>query len=251
MKNFEASFCAAWVIWLLALSTAAQGMGPAQEPTSVPATTIEFTVQSGHTAEIQGLQYASDGKFFVTAGKDSTIKLWTPAGTLIRTIRTGFWVNYFALSKDCQLFVAATRLGNIYLIAIDGHLLHRFPDIPMREGFVSAVAISSDNRYVAIGTTRGLVLYRLDGTVETRLEPVGGDATEVNSVLYTGDGRLVSGHSDGKLRFWTAEGKLLKTVAAHDYAILTMALSPDGTTLATAGSPYFSALIPKNVKPVT
>src|SRR5215469_17358706 len=156
MKNFEASFCAAWVIWLLALSTAAQGMGPAQEPTSVPATTIEFTVQSGHTAEIQGLQYASDGKFFVTAGKDSTIKLWSPTGTLIRTIRTGFWVNYLALSHDNQLLLAASRTGTIFLFSLDGHVVHRFPDVPMKEGFISAVAVSADNHQIAIGTTRGL-----------------------------------------------------------------------------------------------
>jgi hypothetical protein len=39
----------------------------AQEAASAPP--VEFTVQSGHTAEIQGLDYASDGKFFVSAGK--------------------------------------------------------------------------------------------------------------------------------------------------------------------------------------
>lgn len=40
-----------------------------------PLPPIEFVVQTGHTAEIQGLEYASDGKFFVSAGKDPTIKL--------------------------------------------------------------------------------------------------------------------------------------------------------------------------------
>lgn len=239
-----------FALLLLLLLTAAVSIGVADQQ-AVPATPLEFSVQTGHTAEIQGLEYCSNGKFFASAGKDSTIKLWTPAGTLIRTIHTGFWVNYFALSHDCQLFLAATRLGNIYLISVDGHLVHRFPDIPMREGFVSAVAVSSDDRYVAIGTTHGLVLYRLDGTAENRLQPEGSDATEVDSVLYTPDGRLLSGHADGKMRFWTAEGKLLKTVPAHEYAILTMALSPDGKTLATAGSPYVFALIPKTVKPVT
>src|SRR5215469_17036703 len=189
MKNFEASFCAAWVIWLLALSTAAQGMGPAQEPTSVPATTIEFTVQTGHTAEIQGLQYASDGKFFVTAGKDSTIKLWSPTGTLIRTIRTGFWVNYLALSHDNQLLLAASRTGTIFLLTLEGRVVHHFPNIPPGEGYISCVALSDDNRYFAIGTTRGLILYKLDGTTETR-QPLEGDGTEVESVLFTRDGRL-------------------------------------------------------------
>jgi WD40 repeat protein len=242
-----------WQILLLSISflgLPSQSGAADQEPAPPVAPVVEFTVQSGHTAEIQGLEYAANGKFFVSAGKDSTIKLWAPGGTLIRTIRTGFWPSYLALSHDSQLLLAASRTGNIFLLSLDGRVVHRFPDIPMKEGFVSAVALSDDNRHVAIATTKGLVLYRLEGTVETRLQPVG-DASEVESVLYTRDGRLISGHPDGKLRFWTEEGKLVRTVVAHEYSIKTLALSPDGKTLATAGSAIFFAEIPKNVKPLT
>jgi WD40 repeat protein len=86
--------------------------------------------------------------------------------------------------------------------------------------------------------------------VEARLQPEG-DASQVESVLYTRDGRLISGHPDGKLRFWTDEGKLLHTVAAHEYSIRALALSPDGKTLATAGTPILFAEIPKSIKPLT
>src|SRR6266853_1620508 len=216
-------------ILLLALPVWGRAVG--QERTPPPVPPIEFTVQSGHTAEIQGLEYASDGKFFVSAGKDSTIKLWSPEGTLIRTIRTGFWVNYLALSHD-------------------GRVVHKFPDIPVKEGYVSAVALSDDNRHVAIGTTKGLVLYRFENGVEARLTAEG-DTTEVDSVLFARNGPLIGGLADGKLRFWTEEGKLVRTIPAHDYAIQTLALSPDGKTLATAGMPYLFADIVAKVKPVT
>ena len=234
-------------ICLLGLSSFSRAT--ADESAVSPLPPIEFTVQTGHTAEIQGLEYASNGTFFVSAGKDSTIKLWSPAGTLIRTIRTGFWVNYLALSHDGQLLLAASRTGTIFLLSLDGRVVHRFPDIPMREGFVSAVAISSDNHNVAIGTTKGLVLYRLEGTADTRVQTES-DNSEVESVIYASHG-LVSGSFDGKLRFWSNEGKLLRTVAAHEYAIKALALSPDGKTLATAGSPIFFGEVPKNIKPVT
>lgn len=239
------------MIWLLALFMAAPDLGHGQEDASVKATPIEFTVQTGHVAEIQGLEYASDGRFFVTAGKDSTIKLWSPTGTLIRTIRTGFWPNYFALSRDNQLFLAASRTGTICLISLEGHVVHRFPDVPVREGYISAVALSVDNHQIAIGTTGGLIVYRLAGTVETRLQPEGDNAPEIKSLLYTPDGRLISGYLDGKLRFWSPEGKLLRTVSAHEYAVKTLALSPDGKTLASAGSAIFFAQTSKNLKPVT
>jgi WD40 repeat protein len=125
-----------------------------------------------------------------------------------------------------------------------------FPDVPMREWFISAVALSDDHRYAVIGTTKGLVLYRLEGTTGTRLQAEG-DASEIGSVLFTRDGSLISGHSDGKLRFWTNEGKLLRTVPAHEYSVKSLALSPDGKTLATAGTPILFGEIPKNLKPVT
>jgi WD40 repeat protein len=223
---------------------------PQPAPPARPA--VEFTVQTGHTAEIQGLEYAANGKFFVSAGKDSTIKLWSPAGTLIRTIRTGFWVNYLALSHDSHLLLAASRTGTIYVLSLEGRVVHRFPAVSPREGFISAVAISDDNRYVAIGTTQGLVLYRIESpTTETRLQTEA-DKSEVDSALFTRDGRLITGHSDGKLRFWSNEGKALRTVTAHEYAIRTLALSPDGTTLATAGArAYFFVQLPKDAKPVT
>src|SRR5882724_8155147 len=126
-------------------------MGAAmQDPAPSSTPPVEFTIQSGHTAEIHGLEYASNGRFFASAGKDSTIKLWSPAGTLVRTIRTGFWVDYFAISRDNQLFFAASRTGNVFLLSLDGRVVHRFPNLPMREGFISGVAISDDNRHVAI-----------------------------------------------------------------------------------------------------
>ena len=234
---------------LCLLAWSALSSATADESAVPPPTPIEFTVQTGHTAEIQGLEYASNGKFFVSAGKDSTIKLWSPAGTLIRTIRTGFWVNYLALSHDGQLLLAASRTGTIFLLSLDGRVVHRFPDIPMREGFVSALAISSDNHHVAIGTTRGLVLYRLEGTTDTRVQTES-DTSEVESVIY-GEHGPISGSFDGKLRFWSNEGKLVHTVPAHEYAIKTLALSPDGKTLATGGSPILFGEVPKNIKPVT
>jgi WD40 repeat protein len=238
-------------ITLLVFSTAALGLDPGPQAASVQAAAIEFTVQSGHTSEIQGLEYASDGKFFVTAGKDSTIKLWSPTGTLIRTIRTGFWPNYLALSHDNQLLLVASRIGTIVLLTLEGHVVHRFPYVPPSEGYISAVALSEDNHQVALGTTRGLILYRLDGTAETRVQLIGDNSGEVESVLCAPDGRLVSGYFDGKMRFWSPEGKLLRTISAHEYAVKTLTLSPDGKTLASAGSAIFFDKVPKGMRPVT
>lgn len=225
------------------------GATTAQEPSIDPQPAFEFTVQTGHTANIEVLEYAPNGRFFVTAAKDSTIKLWSPAGTLIRTIRSGIWADYLAISHDSQILLAASRMGNILMFSLDGRVLRRLPDVPTREAFISAVALSDDNQHIAIGTTKGLVLYRLDGAADTRLT-ADGDTSEAHSLLFTRDNRLLSGHSDGKICFWTNEGKLLRTVAAHEYPVRTLSLSPDGRTVVSAGVPVFFGEIPKNIKPV-
>src|SRR5436309_2706971 len=59
---------------------------------------VELVVQSGHTAEIRALEYARSGRFFATAGKDSTIRIWSPGGALIRTIVTRFWAGALVFS---------------------------------------------------------------------------------------------------------------------------------------------------------
>src|SRR4051812_26864660 len=48
--------------------------------------------------------------------------------------------------------------------------------------------------------------------------------------------RLASASADGTLRLWdVGAGKLLQTIKAHEGSVYDVALSPDGTTLATAG----------------
>ncbi len=196
---------------------------------------VELVVQSGHTAEIRALEYARSGRFFATAGKDSTIRIWSPGGALIRTIVTRFWVDALALSRDSNTLLVAQRSGVIELWSVDGTLLQKLPPVPIRRGVVRSVALSDDNRYAAIGTSREIVVYRLADSAETWLTAETSPSS-ADGLAFTPDGaRLVSAHGDGRLRFWALDGRVLKTVQALDYPVKTLAVSPDGKTLAAAG----------------
>ena len=207
---------------------AAERNGPA-----APASSVELVVQSGHTAEIRALAYAPNGRYLASAGKDSTIKIWSPGGTLIRSIATGFWVNDLAISSDSRAILAGGFQGQVALWSVDGELLRRFA--PMR-AIVLSVALSPDSRRAAAGDTYGNAsIYRVEDGESLPLH-LEGKKYGVHDLLFTPDGaRLLAGYGDGKLRFWSAEGRLLKTVAAHAYSLRSVALSPDGTRIATAG----------------
>src|SRR5439155_12390194 len=75
----------------------------------------------------------------------------------------------------------------------------------------------------------------------------GGHYFSVTAVAYTPDGSMVaSGGDDGTIKLWrVVDGMLLRTLAGHQAppafyrktaAIQSLAFSPDGTTLASAGN---------------
>ncbi|HEX7061064.1 MAG TPA: caspase family protein [Woeseiaceae bacterium] len=203
---------------------------------------FEYVVQAGHTAEIHGLAYAPDGRFFATGSKDSTLKLWSPNGTLIRTIATGYWVDEMAITADSRSILAASRTGTIRLLSLAGKVLRAYPRVPYELGLVEAVAVSPDGRYAAIGTTsRRILIYDLadsaKGAVPVVLEVPAEKSWGVQALVFTPDGKLISGHGDGRVRIWNAQRQVERTLQALDYGVFALALSPDGKTLATAGRP--------------
>jgi WD40 repeat protein len=111
---------------------------------------------------------------------------------------------------------------------------------------VRAVAFSSDGRWLACGTAegsidhqwvkaRGVQVWNLaTGEEAGRLECAGDTGW---SLLFSGDGATLVGGGDGVIRFWdTTTGRLLHAVQDAQLGTVTaMALSPDGTRLATGG----------------
>ncbi|OWK36054.1 sigma-70 family RNA polymerase sigma factor [Fimbriiglobus ruber] len=101
-----------------------------------------------------------------------------------------------------------------------------------------SLAFSPDGRFLAV-TRLGDKHVQL-GLVEiarrdTRWVVTSPPDLVLNAVLFTTDGKaLITGHKDGSVQFWNAEtGKETRRFRAHNQSIQTIALSPDGRTLAT------------------
>ncbi|MDA1215117.1 MAG: hypothetical protein O2955_21675, partial [Planctomycetota bacterium] len=65
-----------------------------------------------------------------------------------------------------------------------------------------------------------------------------GHSSPAHAVGFSPDGKIMlSAGTDGTLRFWDrVSGELISTVKPHDRAILTLAVSPNGQQVATAGA---------------
>src|SRR5262245_41929434 len=189
-------------------AVAAQPMTGQPQPGSTTRA-VELVVQSGHTAEIRALEYARNGRFFATAGKDSTIRIWSPGGALIRTIVTRFWVDALALSRDSSTMLVAQRSGVIELWSVDGTLLQKLPPVPIRRGVVRSVALSDDTRYAAIGTSREIVVYRLADSAETWPTGEASPSSAGGLASPPDSARRVSADGDGSVRMLGADARAL------------------------------------------
>jgi hypothetical protein len=71
--------------------------------------------EKGHTAAVYWVASASDGRI-VSAGRDNTVRVWSPEGALLRTLPTEEGVEYeFALRSDGLLVAASSTPANLLL----------------------------------------------------------------------------------------------------------------------------------------
>ena len=103
-------------------------------------------------------------------------------------------------------------------------------------GWVRAVAVTADGRYVLSGSNdRTVKVWELEsGRLLRSLE---GHRGWVRAVAVTADGRyVVSGSDDRTVKVWELEGGTWRLLFWNDAHIGSLALSPDGRSLACGDS---------------
>ena len=153
----------------------------------------------GHTGEVSALAFSADGKLVASGSADRTVRIWDTA--------TGKELRRFAdLEKQ--------------LLAIPGQRLR-------------SVAFSPDGKTLAASASMILLWDADSGKL---LHKLPGD----RDLAFSPDGKLLaSGCSDGVVRLWDpATGEQVRQWLANRWSpngLTTLAFSPDGKTLATAG----------------
>jgi WD40 repeat protein len=195
---------------------------------------------------IEALAYSSDGKMIASLAGNGSICLWD--STTGRLIRRFDWEREGAnasvkFSPDGKTLAACVG-GVIRLWDVASG-----KEIPVREPNQSdglsfnAIAFSQDNQRLVLARWNSIYLRDRAGDKDIRLFT--DKEAQFRSVLLTADGKTIiaAGVQDQRAKIWywdAASGKQIRKLEpGRGFQAEALALSADGWTLATDGSPIY------------
>ena len=205
----------------------------------------EISRFEGHTDMVTSIAFSGDGTQLLTGSLDRTLRLWdVETGETIRVFEGHIGVVLdIDFSKDGKYAVSSSGDETIANISTDatertvrvwdvetGETLHEFK---LNSGFVRAVAISPDNKYVMAGSwdsSQGgkLTLWDIETGAEVRR--FFGHANIVTGITFSPDGKYIYSSSwDSTLRVWDFNTAVeIARYATFGDRLLRLSISPDG-----------------------
>ncbi|HWG43955.1 MAG TPA: WD40 repeat domain-containing serine/threonine-protein kinase [Gemmataceae bacterium] len=195
----------------------------------------------GHTAEINGVTFAPDGRLALSGSSDGIVRLWDlPAGKEVRQL-TGHQdkVQSVAFSPDGRLALtgALDKTARIWDVG-EGRELFCFRG---HNDWVRSVAFSPDGKR-ALTASGGP--GNVDCTVRLwdvadgkEIQTLRGHNKPVTAAVFSPDGRrAISGSDDGTVRLWDlADGREVRKYTGHLGFVYGIAVSGDGRLAASVG----------------
>ena len=184
---------------------------------------------------IAGAQSLRGEQYFITGGKDRTIKLYDLSSFRRRAIFAGHteWVGTFNFSPDGNLLASGSsdRTIRLWDVATQRELAL----LKSHTGAVKEVGFSADGKHLISTSADSVKLW--DVAEALTPDSLIGHRGNVFSVAFSPDGRLLATASEDRtIKIWeVATGRLLATLEGHTKQVLCVVFSPDGKLIASSG----------------
>jgi WD40 repeat protein len=181
---------------------------------------------AGHRGAVTAASFSPDGDRVLTASVDHTARLWDVALPTLKVLRR-FPGPVLGAGYLDRADIAVAGPGNTLRVLRGPIVVSSFGP----SGTLTAEAVSAIRQTVALGLGRkiGVVGFNRHAA---RLGPK--QPSVITSIALSSDGLLLTGGTDGIARLWDSRGNLLRTFAGHRRAVTAVAISPDGSLIATA-----------------
>jgi WD40 repeat protein len=203
------------------------------------------TAMLSGTAEIDALAFSADGKLLATGGQDGAVRLWniSTQAQLGATMATGDAVGALTFGAGGSTLATAesddtTELWNVATQTQTGAAL-----IAPGSAGVSSLAFSRSTDALATGNSNGTIQLWSPAVLHQQAAPlaIGTTGTPAASghapAVLSASGRiLAASNGHGTVRVWDVTTSRLVGVLGSYRTVNGLALSPDGGTLAVAGS---------------
>jgi WD40 repeat protein len=188
-----------------------------------------------HAAPPRGAVFSPDGRTLYSTSQDGTVQAWDAATGARRYQQTVPAGEALAISPNGELLALASTADATIRVLDAATGLERMA-LAGHTGGNYAIAFSPDGKQLASGG-HDQVIRIWDLGKRGEAGQLLGPASPVMALAYGLDGVLYSGYQDGQIYLWiVAKLQPAITLSGHSASITSLALHPNGQSLASGSS---------------
>jgi WD40 repeat protein len=174
----------------------------------------------GHQQRVYSANFSSDGQCIVTASEDSTVRLWSLAGTPLRVIQHQQAVSSASFSPDGQLILTTSQHGTVQVWNLAGQQVAKVKHL-REDNTIRSAQFSPDGRYVVSTSSAETKVWHLSGELLFKLDPH--YHWKIREVNFSADSRSLVAFTASSAYVWDLSGNLIAEFRSSQNQILSVA----------------------------